>query len=169
MGTWFGGFYGAPLGLAFGAWYAVLAGSAVRARLDPSHDGPDRVLTAAGLWLLLGGACAKLAWWGAPVALSPWGLVAVGLGLTVLGVARRRARLAWLARVAAGVDPRWQLDVRRSDDVHRSDDETGLLPLIRPDGRPQDGVLLYRAHGHDRYRSASPSAPAALTERPHPG
>ncbi|HTN92236.1 MAG TPA: hypothetical protein VL242_51550 [Sorangium sp.] len=167
LGIFLGGVYGAPLGLGFGAWYAVLAGSAVRARLDPSHDGPDRVLTTAGLWLLLGGACARLAWWGAPVALSPWGLVAVGLGLTLLGAARRCARLAWLARVAAGVDPRWQVDARRSDDVRRSDEEAeGLLPLVRPGGRPQDGVLLYRAHGHDRYRSASPSEPAALTALP---
>ncbi|XXX82354.1 hypothetical protein WMF30_26725 [Sorangium sp. So ce134] len=160
-GCLFGGTYGGPLGLVFGTAYAVLAWSALRARRDRSHDGPDRVLTAAGLWLLVGGAYAELVRGGAPVALSPGGLAAVGLGLAVLGEGRRRARLAWLARVAAGEEAEWQIDVSRGDER-----DGGLLPLVRPGGRLQDGVLLYRAAGHDRYRSVSPSVPAAVVALP---
>ncbi|WP_437910493.1 hypothetical protein WME95_22400 [Sorangium sp. So ce327] len=160
-GSLFGSIFGGPLGFVFGASYAVVVVSAVRARLDPSHDGPDRVLTTVGVWLFLGGACAELARQGVPVAVSPSRLAVLGLGLAALGAARRYARRAWLARVAAGVEPAWQLDVLRGEEQG-----AGLLPLIRPDGRLQDGVLLYRAPGHDRYRSVAPSTPAALTTLP---
>ncbi|WP_437282882.1 hypothetical protein WME90_20605 [Sorangium sp. So ce375] len=161
LGSLFGSIFGGPLGFVFGASYAVVVVSAVRARLDPSHDGPDRVLTTVGVWLFLGGACAELARQGAPVAVSPSRLAVLGLGLAVLGAARRYARRAWLARVVAGAEPAWQLDVLRGEEQG-----AGLLPLVRPGGRLQDGVLLYKAPGHDRYRSVAPSTPAALTTLP---
>ena len=160
LGSFFGGIYGGPLGLAFGAAYAVVVCSAVSARLDPSHDGADRVLVAAGLWLALAGAALLPAALASPVVLPPAALVAAGVAIAGAAAARRRARGRWLARAAAGRDERFRVEPRRG-----GDDEVGLVPLIR-EGGESDHVVLRRARAGDPYRGVSGWVPAALAALP---
>jgi len=163
LGALFGGLYGAPLGLLFGAAYLGLVRSAYSARIHPSHDGGDRVLLAAGVWLALGGAALLVLSPSSPAVVPPAALVALGAAAAGLAGARRRGRRRWLARVAAGVVPGWQI-AARSGQAH----EKKLLPVTRGEEVPLDGVLLRVPPPGDPYRHAPADVPAALVPLPLP-
>jgi hypothetical protein len=163
LGTLFGGIYGGPLGLLFGTGYSVVAGSALRARLDPSHDGPDTVLLTAGSWLALGGALLAQVPGAVPHVLSPVWLIAGGAAIAGVAAARRWARWRWLDRVAAGRDHAWRIEPRRG-----VGEEAGLVPVLRAFGPSPEGVVTRCAPTKDPYRSAMVAAPVALAALPAP-
>ncbi len=161
MGVLFGGLYGAPLGLIFGAAYLVLTGSALRARVQPSHDGADRVLLAAGGSLAIAGVALRLLAPESPAVLPPEALAALGATTAAFALARGAARQRWIARVAAGRAPGWQIAARCEDA-----EEAALLPMLRGEEALLDGVLVRVSLPSDPYRRAPVAIPAALVPLP---
>jgi hypothetical protein len=160
IGTLFGGVFGAPLGLLYGAAYGLIVGPAVRARLDPSHDGADRTLLFAGLWAAAAGVLLTCATAAVGSPLPPAALAAAGLALAGVGGARLALRDAWLARVAEGRDERFRIAPRDGDD-----DEVRLRSLVRS-ARAPDHVLFERVPGGAPYRGRGVWSPVALVPAP---
>jgi len=165
----FTGLYaGTPLGFLFGTAYALVVLAAVRAEAEPSHDGLDRIVFAAGAVLLgasaTGTKLAPLLWeYTAP---PPWpALTAAGaLGaLLALGAAVRMiVRLRLLARAQEG-------EIQGFHVVPRAgrEDEVPLLPLVRG-AAPPSGVLAATGASAP-YRGARGVLKLALAPLPEDG
>ena len=162
-GLFFGGFFGGPLGLAFGLTFAVVIASASRAHLEPSHDGPDRVLLTAGIWLSLVGAAIKLFADDAPTPVPPVALLAIGIPAAGAAMIRLTLRKRWLSRVARGLLPEYRIEEAPDEDnIPRH-----LLPVIRSKPSKFKGILLYCFRdGASPYRDPASSVPVAIAVPP---
>lgn len=109
-----------------GILVAPLVRAAVRARVEPSHDGGDRALTMAALWLaaIVTGV---LGWTDAPrhPKLAVAAVVALALLVAFVGAWRRVARLSWVLRVYAGKARGWRVTPRDPDH-----DPALLVPVV---------------------------------------
>jgi hypothetical protein len=168
-GALIGGFVGGPVGLGYGAAYAIVIGSAVRARLSPSHDAPDRVLRTAGLWLTLTGlAQLCLSSDDSPVLIPPAAVIAAGAVIALTAMIRLSRRKKWLARVAAGLNPAFRIEAPSEE---RIDAIPTLLPVLRRRERKNqsnyESILAYidRKSGSP-YREDLTSTPLALVDLP---
>jgi hypothetical protein len=165
-GLFFGGFFGGPLGLAFGLTFAVVLASASRAELDPSHDGPDRVLLTAGIWLVLVGiALGQLAPIAAdsPTPVPPLALVAIGLPAAGASILRLQLRKRWLSRVARDLLPEYRIEEPPEDgEIPRH-----LLPVVRSKQSKSKGILSYCFRdGASPYRDPASTVPLAIADLP---
>jgi hypothetical protein len=173
LGFLVGGFVGGPIGLTYGVAFAVVIGSAVRACLSPSHDGPDRVLATSGVWLALSGVVisyfisvledeigrevqTKIP----PSLLIVMGALAAGAALIRLALRKK-----WLARVKEGRVPAFRIDMPPEDEAIEA--RRGLLPIVRPK-RPNPEGILYFLGGiqGSPYRETLLDTPVALVEVP---
>ena len=162
-GLFFGGFVGGPLGLAFGLAYAFVLASASRAELDPSHDGPDRVLLTAGIWLTLAGVGLSAIADDSPAPVPPMALVALGAPAAAVAIVRLQARRRWLAKVTRGLLPAYRVEEPADDgEIPRH-----LLPVVRLVPSKRQGILLYSFRdGASPYRDPASSVPVAIAEAP---
>jgi hypothetical protein len=100
-----------PLGLCFGALYALLAAPLKRVAGAASHDGAERAMRWSGAWLAVAGlvgarlAAAQAGPLAGPFAALGAAAFAAGLLLFDLALAGHLLRLAWLAKVAVGRAP----------------------------------------------------------------
>jgi hypothetical protein len=177
LAFWFGGIYGfafgAPLGIALGLAYAVPILAAARARVRPSHDGPDRVLAVAGAFAIAAGALGVAietqlpaeVYDGKSTAIFMGPLLAMTGGLLGLGagVARLVRRRRWIRAVAAERIPGFCI-VPRDPSVpvvvpplFRADPAACDLVVLRVEGRAEPGIP---------YRSGAARAPFALLRMP---
>jgi len=151
-------------GLALGASAAVVAAIAARARLSPAHDGPDRVLVAAGLWLGVVAAATELLADGT-LRSGALAVALLGIGFAGAGLSRLRGRNAWLDDVRRGRVPGWEIVAR----AHSAEDLDVPCLVELADPRPEVGILRRRAPESPRsYREAPPRAQALVRLRPGP-
>jgi hypothetical protein len=158
-GFWGGLFVGGPLGVVFGAVYAIAVTSVVRGRLSPSHDAPDRAMFAAGAPLLA--VSATGAFW--PEILPGTAICAVvgaaGAVAATVAVLRLSARVRFLHRLRAGREPAFEI---LSGTDH--EDEDALIPLLHG-STPVHGVLA-AVGSVDAYRGARRAFKLALVPLP---
>lgn len=158
MGCFFGSFYGGPLGFVYGGAYLLVVRRALQVLRSPSHDGIDRVLGAVGVWLVATAAVVQVLATPSPAVISPAALAAVGLTVAAFAGARMVARQRWLARVAEGRAPGWEIAARVD-----GREERGLLPVVRAgELELPEGVLLRVGPPGDPYRHAPAVTPVAL-------
>lgn len=157
MGCFFGSFYGAPLGFVYGGAYLLVVRRALQVMRSPSHDGVDRVLVVVGVWLAITAAAVHVLAMPSPAVISPAALFAVGATVAAFAGVRMGARQRWLARVAAGRAPGWEIAARVDGE------ERGLLPVVRAgELELPEGVLLRVGPPGDPYRRAPALTPVAL-------
>jgi hypothetical protein len=162
-GLFFGGFFGGPLGLAFGLTFAIVIASASRAHLEPSHDGPDRVLLTAGIWLVLVGVALGPIAAGSPTPVPPIALVAIGVPAAGLAILRLQLRKRWLSKVARGLLPEYRIEEPPEDgELPRH-----LLPVVRSKQSKSKGILFYCFRdGASPYRDPASIVPLAIADLP---
>jgi hypothetical protein len=176
IACFFGLFFGAGTGIAYGVPLAILSALGHRHLHARAHDGTDRAARVAGIWLLLVAAIGVA---GTSVLDQPKmdyatdtmmpasplpALVASAaalLGTLVILVAslRLRRRAAWVARVRAGLEPRYRL---RPVDLR---DPIELLPRLG------NGITVVEFFASDvsesaagAYRTAAAGMAVAIVE-----
>jgi hypothetical protein len=162
-GLVFGGFAGGPLGLGFGVAFAIVVASASRAHLNPSHDGADRVLLTAGIWLIFAGAALGPIAEGTPTPVPPIALIGLGVPAVVASIYRLQARKRWLSQVARGLLPEYRIEAPPEDaEIPRH-----LIPIVRSKPSKSKAILLYLFRDcASPYRDPASSVPLALAELP---
>lgn len=160
-GLFFGGFYGGPLGILFGLAHSIVIASASRAHHTPSHDGPDRTLLTAGLWLTLAGLGLRALIDAAPTPVPPELLIALGVPSAALAIARIQARKRWLAKITRGLIPAFRIEELPDPSAIPAH----LIPLFRSKQSKSKAILSYLLPERGSpYRDLAPSIPLALTE-----
>ncbi|APR77540.1 Hypothetical protein A7982_02887 [Minicystis rosea] len=129
-----GGFaLGAPIGEAFGMMFMPVIVAAREAQREPTHDGLDRVLFAAGASMALVGS---IAWLGNMQWALALVLAAGGALLAMIAALRLVARARLLVAVRRGAIPGLTIEP-----LSGREDEAALLPLVRTE-EPPAGVLV---------------------------
>lgn len=160
LGLFIGGIFGAPIGLGFGAAYAVVIVSAVRSSLNPSHDGVDRVLLTSGVWLAFTGVVLLFLAGDARYLIPPAATLAAGVVCAVFAGVRLARRARWLRRVGRGVEPLFRIERATGEEAERA-----LLPIVRPARQTDLGVLTQRPWAQGTpYREAPRWTPVALAD-----
>lgn len=162
LALFIGGFIAAPIGLIYGILYAIPTSVAKRALEYPSHEGPDRLMITAGLWISILGALISVMPEAPHTWISPPWLIFIGVFAAAIGIYRWAGRKIWYARIENDEDPRYML-------IDPDDDEPsaypGLLPLFKAEP-PNDArvkLLMYIPPAKDiAYRDKSRAVPVAL-------
>ncbi|MBL9020602.1 MAG: hypothetical protein JNL21_00320 [Myxococcales bacterium] len=141
VATFIGLVWAAPLGIAFGGAYAVLAHHALHGATTRSHQSADVLLGNLGVAVLLAGI-ARAAWVGDLASVVPVALGAVG-ALAAFGRAIRRRR--WVADLANGNVDGFSLV---SADAQGDD----ALPCLVGDPRFASSVVVYDKGESATYR-----------------
>ncbi len=142
VATLIGLFWAAPLGIAFGIVYAVIAGTAVRGADGRSHQSADVLLGKLGVAVLLAGI-ARAAWVGDLASLAPISLGAIAAA-AAFGRAIQRRR--WVDDLANGRVDGFALVLA---------DEQGdeALPCIVGDARFASSVVVQNPTEGPTYRT----------------
>lgn len=166
-----GGFIAAPIGLVYGILYSIITGATKRALMYPSHDGPDRVMLIAGLWLsIIGALISALPSTSLPLFLSPLWMIWIGIPMAAIALYRWAGRKLWYSKVLRDADPRYKIK-------EPEDDDPAAFPQLRYLFRaepPLDGninLLMYIPPAKDiAYRDIERMVPVGIVgvKRPLP-
>ena len=139
----FGAFFGAPTGAVYGIPLAILVAASHRHVRVRTHEGTDRAVRIAGLWLI---AIAFLALEGT-LTFDGFGLPATLAGVAAFtgalvvahAILRLRRRSSWIDRVRSGLEPAFRLrpaDLRDgADRLPRLGDGTTVIEWLPDDSR----------------------------------